>query len=85
MRTQRVPASGGNRNISIPGGRHDSKSRDRGAPASEYEHVRLLYRGYDHGVTAVAETAEQKQARIEQCKTTGSVFHIVSCSESPAG
>jgi hypothetical protein len=37
----------------------------------DYDHVRILYRTFDHGVTALCETAEERQARAKQCKTTG--------------
>jgi hypothetical protein len=37
----------------------------------EYDFVRMLYRSQDHGVTAISETAEERQSRAKQCKTTG--------------
>ena len=51
--------------------RPSEKWRSAADEDENYEFVRLLHRSYAHGVTAVSETPEQRQARQKQCKTTG--------------
>ena len=63
--------SGGKRGLGAAGNAHARSKHLAGQKDQPYDHVRMLYRGMDQGVTATSETHEQRVARTKKCKTTG--------------